>query len=192
MRRDTRAEIENHAIEMIASARRALAAALLQASNVRIAKIPAARTLGEVAAQRCKVTDLRRRKSLRACGKAGIGGDDARLRRNRRNRRTRADGGGAILIPGDRRIAFGQNIDQGALGDAAAAALAEVCAGGAELRRQTCCGHRAHAAALPLKAARMRSGRNGISVSRTPIALRTALAIAGEVGTVATSPMPTL
>ena len=37
-----------------------------------------------------------------------------------------------------------------------------------------------------------RSGRNGIWVGRTPIALRMAFEIAAAVGTVATSPMPTL
>ena len=38
----------------------------------------------------------------------------------------------------------------------------------------------------------MRSGRIGISARRTPIALKIAFATAGDVGTVATSPMPTL
>ena len=37
-----------------------------------------------------------------------------------------------------------------------------------------------------------RSGRIGSSVSLMPVALQMALAIAGDVGTVATSPMPTL
>jgi hypothetical protein len=44
----------------------------------------------------------------------------------------------------------------------------------------------------PFQCGDQRSGRIGISVSRMPVALRMALAIAGEVGTVATSPMPTL
>ena len=45
---------------------------------------------------------------------------------------------------------------------------------------------------LPFSAAISRSGRIGSSVSRMPVALQMALAMAGEVGTVATSPMPTL
>ena len=38
----------------------------------------------------------------------------------------------------------------------------------------------------------MRAGLMGVSVGLTPIASRMAFAIAGDVGTVATSPMPTL
>src|ERR1043166_9437080 len=63
MRCDAGAEIEGDAIEMIARPRRAIVAAFLQAGDVRIAKIPAARTLGEVAAERGKMPDLRRRES---------------------------------------------------------------------------------------------------------------------------------
>ena len=50
----------------------------------------------------------------------------------------------------------------------------------------------AHAAALPFKSSSRRSGRIGNSCGRTPVALQIALATRGKVGTVATSPMPTL
>src|SRR5438552_17998968 len=83
MRRDARAEIERDAVEMIAFARRAVGTALLQAGDMRIAKIPAARTLGEVAAEGREMTDLRRRETQRRGGKAGIGGGDGRIGRNR-------------------------------------------------------------------------------------------------------------
>ena len=53
--------------------------ALLQAGDMRIAKIPAARTLREIAAERREVTDLRRRQALRGCGNARIGRGDARV-----------------------------------------------------------------------------------------------------------------
>src|SRR5476649_2883303 len=54
MRRDAGAEIEGCAIEMISCSSRAVAAALLQAIDMGLAKIPAARTLGEVAAERSR------------------------------------------------------------------------------------------------------------------------------------------
>ncbi len=60
MRRDAWAEIESHAIEMIAGAGRTIRAALLQAGDIRIAIIPAARALGEIAAERGEMPDLRR------------------------------------------------------------------------------------------------------------------------------------
>src|SRR5882724_5138543 len=66
MRRDAGAEIEGDAVEMIARSSRAIAAALLQAGNVRIAKVPAARTLREIAAEGGEVTDLRRGKTERS------------------------------------------------------------------------------------------------------------------------------
>ena len=74
--------------------------------------------------------------------------------------------------------------------DAAAAAFGKISAGGAEFDAAVMAA--AHAAALPLSAAIRRSGRIGNSSSRMPMALWMALATAGEVGTVATSPMPTL
>jgi hypothetical protein len=60
MRRHARAEIESCVIEMIARSRRAVGAALLETADLRIAEIPATRTLGEVAAERCQMPDLRR------------------------------------------------------------------------------------------------------------------------------------
>ena len=79
MRRHAGAEIEGDAVEVIARPRRAIAAALLQAGDMRIAKIPAARTLREVAAERGEMTDLRRGETQ--CGRrdAGIGRRDARV-----------------------------------------------------------------------------------------------------------------
>ena len=62
MRRDARAEIEGDAVEMIARARRTVRAALLEAVEMRIAEIPAARALREIAADRRQMPDLRRRK----------------------------------------------------------------------------------------------------------------------------------
>src|SRR5262245_8984615 len=60
MRRDAGTEIEDDAVEMIARARRAVAAALFQAGDVRIAIIPTARALREIAAERGEMADLRR------------------------------------------------------------------------------------------------------------------------------------
>src|SRR5438132_14416188 len=60
MRRDAGAEIERHAVEMVAVASWTIGAAFLQAIDMRIAKIPAARTLGEVAAERRQMAHLRR------------------------------------------------------------------------------------------------------------------------------------
>src|SRR6185312_7952270 len=74
MRRYARAEIEGDVVEVIARSRRAIRAALLQAGDMRISKVPAARTLREVAAKRREVTDLRRRQALR-------GRCDSRIRR---------------------------------------------------------------------------------------------------------------
>ena len=52
-------------IEMIAAAGGTIRSALLQAGDMRIAIVPAARTLREVAAERREMTDLRRREALR-------------------------------------------------------------------------------------------------------------------------------
>src|SRR6187200_1224367 len=60
MRRHAGTKIECDAVEVIARPGRAIAAALLQTGDVRIAKVPAARTLREVAAERGEMTDLRR------------------------------------------------------------------------------------------------------------------------------------
>ena len=65
MRRHAGAEVEGHMIEMIARSRRTVGPAFLQAGDMRIAKIPAARTLREIAAEGGEVADLRRRQALR-------------------------------------------------------------------------------------------------------------------------------
>src|SRR3954451_15613232 len=77
MRGDAWAEIEGDAVKMIAGAGGTLRSALLQTRDVRIAKIPAARTLREVAAERGEMTDLRGRETKRRSGKTGIGLRDA-------------------------------------------------------------------------------------------------------------------
>src|SRR5262245_19244527 len=96
MRCDAVAEIEGDAVEMIARARRTIAAAFLQACDVRVAKVPAARTLGEIAAQSGEVADLRGRQTRRGGGDAGIGILDPLVRSDRRDGCKRAEGGGAI------------------------------------------------------------------------------------------------
>lgn len=77
MRRDARAEIECHAVEVIARSRWAIGSAFLQAIDVRIAEVPATRALREVATKRREVPDLRRGKALRACRHTGIDLSDA-------------------------------------------------------------------------------------------------------------------
>ena len=72
MRRHARTEIEGDAVEMIAGAGGTIRSAFLQAGYLRIAKIPAARALREIAAKRGEVTDLRRCESLRRGGNAWI------------------------------------------------------------------------------------------------------------------------
>jgi hypothetical protein len=59
MRGHARAEIEGNAVEMIAGAGRTIRSALLEAGDMRIAVVPAARALREVAAERGQMTDLR-------------------------------------------------------------------------------------------------------------------------------------
>jgi plasmid stability protein len=100
MRRDTRAEIEGHTIKMIARARRTIRAALLQADEGRIAVVPAARALREIAAERRQVPDLRRGEALRGSGEAGIGRCEAAIGRDVGDRRERTDICGAVLVPG--------------------------------------------------------------------------------------------
>src|SRR5215471_3703060 len=112
MRRHARPEIERDAIEMIAASSRAVAAALLQAIDVGIAEIPAARALGEVAAKGRNVADLWGGEALRARGNAGIGFLDARVSRNRCDRGKRADPRRAVRAPGNRCIALAGDIDQ--------------------------------------------------------------------------------
>ncbi len=99
MRRHAGAEIERDAVEMIARSCRAIRAALLQAGNVRIAKIPAARALREVAAERGEMTDLRRRQTKRCGRNAGIGGSDGGVGGNRGDGGEGADAQRPIRAP---------------------------------------------------------------------------------------------
>src|SRR3989442_591390 len=125
MRRDAGAEVEGDAIEMIARPRRAIAAALFQAGDVRIAKVPAARTLREIATERGEVTDLRRGEARSAGGDAGIGVLDPLVGGDIGDGGKGADGGGAVAAPDDAVIAGQDEIDHLALGHAGAAALGE-------------------------------------------------------------------
>ena len=84
MRRHAGAEIEGDAIEMIAAAGGTIRSALLEAGDMRIAIVPAARALREVAAERREMTDLRRCETKRCSRKARIG-----LRRCGRRLRSR-------------------------------------------------------------------------------------------------------
>ena len=101
MRRDAGAEIEGDAIEVIALARRAGRAALLQAIDARIAKVPAARALGEIAAERGDAPDLRRRQTAGRGGDARIGRGEALVGRDGGDGRQGADSRRAARIPGD-------------------------------------------------------------------------------------------
>src|SRR5260370_18786311 len=86
MRGHAGAEIEGDAIEMIAAAGGAIRSAFLQAGDMRIAIVPAARALGEVAAERRQMTDLRRCESKRCRRKARLGLVDPRVSRDRPDR----------------------------------------------------------------------------------------------------------
>src|SRR6266403_2022979 len=195
MRGHAGAEIEGNAIEMIAAAGGTVRSALLEAGDMRIAIVPAARALREVTAERGQMTDLRGREAKRCSRKARIGLVDARVGCDRGDRGESADARSPVGAPFDSdHVGPGSNIDQRSLRNAAAAPFGKVGTGGAEFGAPGGDGHRCrrHAAALPFNAAIRRSGRIGISVSLMPIALRMAFARAGDVGTVATSPIPTL
>jgi hypothetical protein len=58
MRCNARSEVERDSIEMISGAGRANRTAFLQASKMRIAEVPASRSLGQVSAQRPDAADL--------------------------------------------------------------------------------------------------------------------------------------
>src|SRR3954454_5696546 len=133
MRGDAGAEIERDAVKMIAGAGGTLAAALLQTRDVRIAKIPAARTLREVAAERGEMTDLRGGETKRRSGKSGIGLRDAGVGCDRGDGGERADARRAVRAPvySDGVGACGK-FDQRACRNAAAPAFGEVGAGGTE------------------------------------------------------------
>src|SRR6476646_10418508 len=109
---------------MIARSRRTVRSALLQARDVRIAKIPAARALGEVAAERREMADLRRRETLRRSHNAGIGRCNAWIGRDRSDGGEGANARYAVGTPvhadgvGSRR-----DIDQRSTRDATAPTL---------------------------------------------------------------------
>src|SRR5439155_24882398 len=101
MRRDAGTGIEGDAVEMIAATRGAIRPAFLEAGDMRIAKIPAARTLREITAEGGEMTDLRRRKTERRGGDAGIGGDDALIGADGGHRGGGADAKCAVRAPFD-------------------------------------------------------------------------------------------
>src|SRR5258705_13646049 len=79
MRGHTGAEIEGNAIEMIAASGGTVRSALLEAGDMRIAIVPPARALREVAAERGQMTDLRGREAKRCSRNARIGFVDGRV-----------------------------------------------------------------------------------------------------------------
>src|ERR1700738_1474742 len=195
MRGHAGTEIECDAVEVIAAAGGAIRSALPKAVDLRIAIVPAARALGEVAAERGEMTNLRSCQSLRGSAKARIGRSDAGVGRDRGDGGEGPDARSPVRAPVDPDgVGRGGDIDQRAAGEPAAPPFGKVGTGGAEFRGLggggDGCG--THAATLPFSAATRRSGRIGISASRMPVAWRMALATAGEVATVATSPIPTL
>src|SRR5580704_4884480 len=99
MRGHTGAEIEGYAVEMIAAAGGTIRSALLQAGDMRVAIIPAARALGEIAAERREMTDLRGCETLRGGGEARIGGGDAGVGGDRGDAGEGPDAHRAICAP---------------------------------------------------------------------------------------------
>src|SRR4051794_38061769 len=136
MRRHAGAEIKRHVIEMIARSCRTIRPAFLQAGDMRISKIPAARTLREITAKRREVTDLWRCQTLRGCGNARIRRGDARVRGDGGNAGEGADAQAPLSAPmRSDHVGGGGYVDQRSRRDAAAASLGEVGAGGAEFAR---------------------------------------------------------
>src|SRR6185295_16352081 len=136
MRRHAGAEVESDMIEMVARSGRTIRSAFLQAGDMRISKIPAARTLREIATKRREVADLRRRQTLRACGNARIRRGEARVSGDGGNAGEGADAQTAVIAPMHAdRVGRGGYVDQRSRRDAAAPPLAEVGAGGAEFAR---------------------------------------------------------
>src|SRR3954451_3802288 len=101
MRRDARAEIESHAVAMVANSRRTIAAALLQAIDMRVAIVPAARALGEVAADCCEMADLRSSEAQRGGGKSRIRLRDALVGGDGRDGREGPDARRPVRVPFD-------------------------------------------------------------------------------------------
>src|SRR5258706_8763494 len=135
MRGHAGAEIEGDAIEMIAAAGGAIRSALLQAGDMRIAVVPPAGALGEVAAERRQLTVLRLCESKRCRRQARIGLVEARVGRDRGYRGESADAGRPVGTPADSdRVGPGRDIDQRSLRNSAAPPFGKVGAGGAEFR----------------------------------------------------------
>jgi hypothetical protein len=91
MRRHAWAEVEGDAVEMIARSRRTIRSAFPEAGDIRIAVVPAARALREVAAKRGEMTDLRSGETKRCGGKARIGFCDVGVGGDRGDGGERAD-----------------------------------------------------------------------------------------------------
>src|ERR1700724_3369002 len=133
MRCDAGSEIEGDAVEVIALARRTDSAALLEAGNVRVAIVPTARTLREVASKRCNMPYLRRCESFGRRGQTRIGRVECRVGRDRRDTGERTDPGRAARVPRNVRDAGGTHqVDQGSARYAAAPPLRKVGPCGAE------------------------------------------------------------
>src|ERR1700675_696091 len=101
MRGHAGAEIESDVVEMIAGAGGTIRSALLEAGDMRIAIVPAARALGEVAAERGQMTDLRRCEAKRCSRQAWIGLIDARVGCDRGDRSESADARSSVGAPFD-------------------------------------------------------------------------------------------
>src|SRR3954469_8055638 len=121
MRRHAGAEVEGYMIEMIARSRRTVGPAFLQAGDMRISEIPAARTLREIAAKRCEVADLWRRQTQRGCRDARISRGEARVRGDGGNAGEGADAQAPLSAPmHPDRVGRGEYVDQRSRRDAAA------------------------------------------------------------------------
>src|SRR5256885_16142709 len=135
MRGHAGAEIEGDAIEMIAAAGGTIRSALLQAGDMRIAVVPAARALCEVAAERGQMTDLRRCEAKRCSCKAWIGLVDARVGCDRGDRGGSADARRPVGAPVDPdRVGPSSNIDQWTPRNATAPPFGKAGTGGAGFR----------------------------------------------------------
>src|SRR6185295_13878219 len=90
---DDRAEAvaEDRVVVVLAVLREAVASALLQAVEVGAAEIPAARALEEVAAERRRLADVRRRGMPRRVGERRIAPADERVEIEMGEGRERAD-----------------------------------------------------------------------------------------------------
>src|ERR1700719_2572935 len=127
MRCDAGSEIEGDAVEVIALARRTDSAALLEAGNVRVAIVPAARTLREIASKRCDMPYLRRCESFGRRRQTRIGRAEFWVCRDRRDTGERTEPGRAARVPRHvRDIGGTHQIDQESARYAAASPLRKV------------------------------------------------------------------